>query len=140
VTLKLEVGERDETVAAEITARLAAFNHAAAPDCDSTPFQVTLRDDAGKLVGAVIAAIRFDVLRIDDVFVDDSVRGQDWGTKLMDACEGEGVARGARLATVMTYSWQARPFYEKRGYTLFAELPYNQGEHHIYWLKKTLCE
>jgi len=45
---------------------------------------------------------------------------------------------GARLACLSTYSWQARPFYEKHGYVLFAELPYANGAHRLYWLRKTL--
>jgi hypothetical protein len=53
--------------------------------------------------------------------------------------ETEARKRGARLACVMTFSWQARPFYEKQGYEVFAELPYQNGAHMLYWLKKSLC-
>ncbi len=134
----VEIGARDAAVAAEISDRLIAFNRAAVPESQSTPFQVTLRDETGRLVGGITAAIRFELLRIDDVFLDDAARRGGWGTKLMDACEAEAVRRGAKLACLMTYSWQARPFYEKRGYQVFGELPYND-KHSIYWLKKTLC-
>ena len=67
------------------------------------------------------------------------IRRSGWGTKPMEACEAEAVRRGAWLASLQSFSWQARPFYEKRGDTLFAELLYNEGDHHIYWLKKELC-
>lgn len=139
MSFDIAVGELDETVADEIAARLAAFNEASVNRPPRQCFQVTLRDKAGTLVGGITAAIQFDVMRIDDVFVDEAARRGGWGARLMAACEAEAVRRGARLACVTTFSWQARPFYEKQGYRAFAELPYNRGEHHLYWLQKTLC-
>ena len=139
MSFRIAVGELDKAVAEEISARLFAFNQASVDRPPPQSFQVALRDAAGTLVGGITAALQFDVMRIDDVFIDEAARRGGWGTKLMDAIEAEGMRRGARLACLTTFSWQARPFYEKRGYTMFAELPYNGGEHHIYWLKKTLC-
>jgi hypothetical protein len=37
-----------------------------------------------------------------------------------------------------TYSWQARPFYEKLGYDVFGELPYRGGAHRRFFMRKTL--
>lgn len=61
------------------------------------------------------------------------------GMALMALAEDEGRRRGARLASVSTFSWQARPFYEKLGYTVYAELPYNNNAYTLYSLKKSLC-
>ena len=46
--------------------------------------------------------------------------------------------RGACLAWLETFDWQARPFYEHLGYAVFAELPHDNGRHARYFLKKAL--
>jgi hypothetical protein len=58
---------------------------------------------------------------------------------MMLLAEKECRRRGARLAAVSTHSWQARPLYEKLGYTVYAELPYNNGGYTLYSLRKRLC-
>ena len=50
--------------------------------------------------------------------------------------EAEARARGCIGATLGTYDFQARPFYEKQGYEVFGTLePYPNG-HCSYYLRK----
>jgi len=37
-----------------------------------------------------------------------------------------------------TLSWQARPFYEKLGYRVFGEMPFADGAHRRYFMRKDL--
>jgi GNAT superfamily N-acetyltransferase len=97
-----------------------------------------LREADGTLRGGLLAAVNFDVMRIDDLFIEEEFRRGGQGSRLLMLAEQGGLRLGARLACLSTYSWQARPFYEKHGYVLFAELPYANGAHRLYWLRKTL--
>jgi len=133
------VEAKDEAVDQAIHAGLRAFNRALANWPERQRFNVVLRDSEGNVRGGNLASVNFDVLVLEDVFVDDTCRHHGHGAKLMALAEEEGRRRGARLATVSTYSWQARPFYQKLGYAVYAELPYNDGGYTLYSLKKSLC-
>ena len=56
------------------------------------------------------------------LWVDESVRGKDWGTRLMDHAEAYAREHGCHSVTLDTHSFQARPFYEARGYEVFGML------------------
>ncbi|HHK5920164.1 TPA: biphenyl 2,3-dioxygenase, partial [Serratia marcescens] len=49
-------------------------------------------------------------------------------------------ARGCRYARLDTFSFQARPFYEKLGYQLQMTLKEYPVEHECYLLTKTLTD
>lgn len=58
------------------------------------------------------------------------------GSRLLDAAESEARKAGARHAYPETYSFQARPFYERHGYRVVGELPdFPPGESY-YLLRK----
>jgi hypothetical protein len=56
----------------------------------------------------------------------------------MDALEDEARAFGAKHAYLDTFSFQARPFYEKRGYRVFGTLENYPDAHSRYWMTKSL--
>lgn len=85
-------------------------------------FSIALRDRNGVFVGGLIASVLWNGLEIDSLWVDESLRGRGWGTKLMTAAEAEGLKRGCTFAYTNTFSWQAPSFYEKIGYKLFGRL------------------
>ncbi|WP_145554630.1 GNAT family N-acetyltransferase [Yersinia canariae] len=60
------------------------------------------------------------------------------GSKLMRAVEQEAIQRGCKFAQVDTFSFQARPFYEKQGYQLKMALENVVDEYHRYYLTKEL--
>jgi N-acetylglutamate synthase-like GNAT family acetyltransferase len=128
----------DEAVNSFIRDRLAAFNRDTVDRPERQRFTVVLREGNGTLRGGLVASVNFDVMLIEDLFVENHLRRGGQGSKLLRLAEEEGVRLLARLACVSTYSWQARPFYEKHGYTMFAELPYASGAHRLYWLSKAL--
>lgn len=138
MTLSIAVESFDAAAAKTITDNLVAFNRAKADRPEPQKFLVLLRDDARNVRGGINAALHYDVLYIDDLFIEESFRGQDHGTELLRLAEQEGRKRGARLVWLDTYSWQARPFYEKQGYEVFGELPYWNGAHRRYFMKKAL--
>ena len=99
---------------------------------------IFLRDEQGAIMGGLLGEIWGGWIHIDILWIHESLRGQDYGTKLMLAAEDEARAKGCTNAHVETASFQARPFYERLGYTVFAELPdYPKGEA-FYFLRKKL--
>eukprot|EP01031_Cornospumella_fuschlensis_P008131 gene8131-10033_t len=70
------------------------------------------------------------------VYLPEDLRRSGLGTALFDRIEAEAQARGCIGAYLDTLSWQARPFYEKRGYVLFGTIPDNPPGHARYFLMK----
>jgi N-acetylglutamate synthase-like GNAT family acetyltransferase len=136
---RVAVEPKDEAVDQAIHTGLRAFNRASVNWPERQHFNVVLRDGEGRLRGGILASINFDVLVLEDVFVEESCRHGGYGAQLMVMAEAEGRTLGARLAVVLTFSWQTRPFYEKYGYAVYAQLPYNNGAHTLFSLKKSLC-
>jgi hypothetical protein len=54
--------------------------------------------------------------------------------------ETEAVARGCHSAWLDTFAFQARPFYERLGYTCFGELNDYPNGSARYFMKKTLVD
>jgi GNAT superfamily N-acetyltransferase len=101
------------------------------------PLAIFLRDARGTVVGGVAARINWNWLDISLLWVDDRLRTTGWGGRLMEALEAEAVARGCTDAHVDTFSYQARPFYERLGYRAFAVLDdYPPGHQRIYLRKR----
>jgi GNAT superfamily N-acetyltransferase len=99
---------------------------------------ITIRNDAGDIVGGVTGEAWADWLFIQLLWLDEAHRGQDLASRAMDAVEDEARAFGAKRAYLDTFSFQARPFYEKRGYRVFGTLENYPDAHSRYWMTKSL--
>lgn len=116
---------------------LMAFNAASIGDGQWQQVTVSVRKD-GIILGGAIARHFHGWIYVDMLWISEELRGQDIGTRVMDELEAHARSLGARGIHLATYSWQARPFYEKRGYAVFGQLaPYPEG-HACYWLSKML--
>lgn len=135
--VSVQVDPRHDEVHKAVLEGLVAFNTAAAGDGSREPVAVSVTE-ADAIVGGAVGRFWHGWVYVDLLWISEALRGQDIGTRLMDRLEAHAVALGARGVHLMTYSWQARPFYEKRGYEVFGELsPYPDG-HACYWLSKRL--
>jgi GNAT superfamily N-acetyltransferase len=99
---------------------------------------ITVRNDAGDIVGGVTGEAWADWLFVQLLWLDEAHRGQDLASRAMDAIEDEARAFGAKRAYLDTFSFQARPFYEKRGYRVFGTLENYPDAHSRYWMTKSL--
>lgn len=99
---------------------------------------VFMRDRQNRVVGGVMGHTFGDWLHVSFLWVEESFRNKGYGTKLLKMIEKEGARYGCRHVDLDTLSFQAKPFYEKHGYTLFATLDNYPKGHSKHFLKKDL--
>lgn len=138
-TIRLEPldGPTPDDVAA-IIAPLGAATEAAGFRHDPQAITLVLRDSSGAILGGVIGETLWGWLHVRILAVSESLRGRGLGRELMVAAERIAVERGCGNAWVDTFSFQARPFYERLGYRVFGELPAYPGDETRYFLRKAL--
>jgi len=102
------------------------------------PVSVFLRDANDEILGGVLGEIWGQWLFVSHVWLAAPLRRHGYGKKLLAAAEHYALEKGCHNAWLTTASFQARPFYEKLGYELFAELKEFPPGHKLYFLKKQL--
>lgn len=139
--MKLEI-EMSPTLEEQQIVRdgLRQYNGEHVPAEGDSTFAVFLRGAEGTVLGGVLAWAGRGWLHIGTLWVDSNVRGKGYGTQLMAAAEAEGRQRGCHSAYLDTFSFQARPFYEKCGYEVFATLEAFPAEHQRFFMRKSLHE
>lgn len=95
---------------------LRAYNTPFLGEAKMQELAVMLTDNRGNRLAGLSGSTLGHWLRIDFLWVDPTLRGQDIGTQLIQQAEEEARRRGCRFAQVDTFSFQARPFYERNGY------------------------
>jgi GNAT superfamily N-acetyltransferase len=103
---------------AAVRATLAAFNTRQGFPRDRQPLAILLRDAEGAVTGGLAGATSWSWLYIENLVVPEAARGQGLGARLMGMAEAEARARGCVGARLDTYSFQARGFYERLGYSV----------------------
>ncbi len=118
--------------------RLDLFNVAVTGVSTYYPVNYFLKNERGEVMGGLLGAIWGGWLHITYLWVDEAVRGRDFATKMMDQAEAYARERHCDWITLDTHSFQARPFYEKRGFEVFATLDDWPPGHKKFFLKKKL--
>lgn len=101
-------------------------------------YSILLKDAENMVRGAVIVSFLWNGMHIDSLWVDESLRNQDWGSKLMKIAEEEAVRRGCTIAYTDTFTWQAPEFYKKHGYSIYGELEDFPAGNSLYYMSKKL--
>ena len=117
---------------------LNRFNGAKGGDDHYFPFALVIRNESGEIVGGLNAATFFGWLAIELLWVDDTYRGQGYGSELLRRAEGIGRDRGCERAYLNTMSFQAPAFYELLGYVEFARLPNDARGFQRHYFHKSL--
>lgn len=127
----------DEADGKYVRERLGLYNVGKTGDSTWYPVNFFAKSARGETLGGVLGSIWGGWLSIAILWVDDSVRGQNWGTRLMDQIETYARERGCHAVQLDTFSFQARPFYERRGYTVFGTIDdYPKGHQRFFLTKK----
>lgn len=98
------------------------YNRQQAGDEQSQLICFAVQGPDQEILGGVIAAIYWDWLYIDLMWMKDDLRGLGYGSRLLILAEDEARKRGAKHAFLDTFSFQAPGFYHKHGYHVFGEL------------------
>ncbi len=102
-------------------------------------FSIFLKDQNDKVLGGVIVSFLWNGMHIDSLWVDESIRQQGWGQKLMAKVEAEAIKRGCTIAYTDTFTWQAPGFYAKLGYQPYGKLSdFPEGNALFYFAKKLI--
>lgn len=99
-----------------IEEQLVSYNIAATGYNDYRPLAVLARDDGGAIRAGLTGFTWGGVLKIEYLWVQEQLRGQGYGSRMMIAAEQEAIRRDCLLAVVDTHSFQGPNFYPKLGY------------------------
>ncbi len=91
-----------------------------------------------ELIGGAIGFVEYNWYVLNLLYVDEKYRGQDIGTYLTSRVEESARTRKLTGIRLETWNFQSRGFYEKNGYTVFAELKDCPPGTTVYFLKKEL--
>jgi GNAT superfamily N-acetyltransferase len=120
-----------------IEERIIAYNVAATGYDDYRPLALFVRDDQGEIIAGLTGFTWGGTLKIEILWVHETLRGQGYASRLVEAAEREAVARGCQHAVLDTHSFQAPEFYPTLGYMRcgFAE-DWPLGHLDIYYQKR----
>ena len=131
-----------EAVAKALSQGIVDFNRGAIPDLEPNEaevrFHVVATDEDGALTGGLRGACYWNTLHIELLWLADSARGSGNGRRIIEAAEAFARDNSCEKALVETTRWQAKPFYEKNGYTLMATLEGRPKGHASHYLSKAL--
>ena len=138
VDITLTEAEEDPALEAMFRA-IEAFNAPAAGQTDSKPVNLVVRrpgetEPCGGLFGHTL--YRWFFVRL--LFLPADLRRGGLGATLLRRAEAEAVARGCIGIHLDTFSFQARPFYEKMGFEVFGTIDDHPIGGHRFFMQKLL--
>ena len=114
------------------------FNRAITGHERPRPVASLLKDERGHIVGGALGDLWGSSVHIGGMWVAGEHRGKGHGSALLTAVEDYAAEHGHLLSYLETTSFQARPFYERLGYSVFGELPGIAEGCTLFFLKKEL--
>lgn len=138
----------DQTVSEQradyLTNQLVAFNQAHSTALhivhhEALPLHLSVLDRTGTVLGGILGRTHAIPLwfEISVIWVDERLRHQGLGRRLMEQAEREAYQRGCRYARLATSNFQAPAFYQKLGYALYGTLEHcPPGETVFYFWKE----
>ena len=132
--MKFKLENVDSEKAKEIVNLIREYNSSNRESSKSELLNIYMEDEQGNILAGMVAETFGNWLEIEYLYVRDDLRGQGFGSKILEMAEKESKTRGCKYSFVNTFNFQAPNFYEKHGYKeVFAlkEYPYT-GERYYY--------
>lgn len=88
-------------------------------------------------MGGITGNTKLHCLFIQFLWVDERLRGQAIGAKLLKKAEEVASEKGCKMVRVDTFSFQAPEFYKKQGYEVYGTVEdFPEGYTHYLFLKR----
>lgn len=100
------------------------------------PVQYYLRDEDDSVLGGLLGYTWGDWMHVNHLWIADAARGKGHAREMMAAAESYAKKRGCIGAYLETYSFQARPLYERLGYKVVGQIDNMPPGHTHYFMKK----
>jgi len=100
------------------------------------PVNFVLRGERDDVLGGFLGLLWGSWLHVSHLWVSGAARNSGHGSRLLGHAEDYARSRGAIGSTLETYSFQAKPFYERQGYEVFGALEGFPPGHVKFVLKK----
>lgn len=118
--------------------RIYEFNVARTGRDDGRKLAIFVRDAAAAIVAGLSGWTWAGYGEVRTLWVDEPLRRQGIGTRLLQSAEAEARARGAAYMLIATHSFQAPDFYPRHGYRRIAVVPGRPPGHEDIWFRKDL--
>jgi len=117
--------------------RISEFNAGVTGITDGELLAIFLKDESGRIIAGICGNTWGGCLEIRQFWVDEALRRQGVGTKLLDAAELEARRRGCQRVLLMTFSFQAPSFYVEHGFEIVAAVQdHPNGHRNLLMLKQ----
>jgi GNAT superfamily N-acetyltransferase len=101
-------------------------------------FSFTIESSNGQFEAGISGFHYYGCFYIDLLFVAEQARGKGYGSKLMQKAENLARERGCLFMAVNTMDFEAKPFYEKHGFSIEFTREGFEKESKMYFLRKEL--
>lgn len=119
--------------------QLYAYNVARTQINNGRLLGMFLHDEHGEIAAGLYGWTWGTSLFVDKLWVREDQRHAGYGSRMLQAAEQEGVARGCTQSMLVTHNFQAPDFYRKHGYEIVGMFEdYPTPEYKQYFLRKSL--
>ena len=139
LTWQVEIDPRDDDIET-LRNHLRLYNKSKVDFSGAVDLAIFVRNEAGEMMGGICAELWGAVLEIDFLWIDDSLRGQGMGKRLLLQLEEEARLRNGRIAILDTFDFQAPEFYQSLGYEVMGIVEGFGHQHRKYFLRKSLLK
>lgn len=137
-TLRISFEPQNEGDARHVIDGLVYHNVAQTRHDSWYPVRYYLRGEGDTILGGLLAQIWGQWLHINILWVDRSARGQGHAREMMKRAEDYARSRNCVGIHLETFSFQARPLYERLGFEVFGQIDDYPPGHTNFFLKKRL--
>jgi ribosomal protein S18 acetylase RimI-like enzyme len=139
VRISIEPGTVEDVRKTVLTG-LFDYNDRFAGPMGNASLTIGARDGNQNIIGGLLVGLQpgWRWMRLDWLWIEESHRGAGIGRRLIELAEREGQKLGCLHVAVDTLEFQARGFYEKLGYSVYAVQEDYPVGHRKFLMRKTL--
>lgn len=136
--LTLREAHDDRSADAVLNDKLWRHNVERCGDGQRQELRVLFEDADGVVRAGLLGDTFWGFLYVDVLFVDEELRGQGLGSRLLARAEELARERGCHSVQLDTFSWSYPSFYERHGYETYGTLEGYPGGHRRFFYRKSL--